>query len=143
MTSNFRHTIAVRYGDCDMQRVVFNANYLAYVDDAVDSWMRTALAVPLQATSDPSNLHGVGFDFMVKKVTLTWSKPLQFSEVVDLDCAVSRWGTSSFDIDVIGSVVGDERFSACVTYVSVDPTSHMPVPVPSLVKTSLGFTTPS
>ena len=32
--------VRVRYGECDMQQVVFNANYLAYVDDAIDTWMR-------------------------------------------------------------------------------------------------------
>jgi acyl-CoA thioesterase FadM len=30
----YRHTIRVRYGECDMQRVVFNAHYFAYCDDA-------------------------------------------------------------------------------------------------------------
>ena len=30
----------VRYGECDQQGVVFNAHYLAYVDDALDQWLR-------------------------------------------------------------------------------------------------------
>jgi YbgC/YbaW family acyl-CoA thioester hydrolase len=34
------HEIRVRYGEVDMQRVVFNANYLAYCDDAADLWFR-------------------------------------------------------------------------------------------------------
>ena len=33
---SFRHSIRVRYGECDMQGVVFNAHYLAYVDDALE-----------------------------------------------------------------------------------------------------------
>ena len=36
----YRHALRVRYGECDMQQVVFNANYLAYIDDAIDTWMR-------------------------------------------------------------------------------------------------------
>ena len=36
----FHHEIAVRYGEVDQQGVVFNAHYLAYVDDAMDHWMR-------------------------------------------------------------------------------------------------------
>ena len=38
-----RHRFRVRYVDCDAQRVMHNAHYLAYVDDAVDSWFREAL----------------------------------------------------------------------------------------------------
>jgi acyl-CoA thioesterase FadM len=32
----------VRYGEVDMQRVVFNAHYLAYCDDAVERWGSTS-----------------------------------------------------------------------------------------------------
>ncbi len=133
----FRHSVKVRYGDCDMQRIVFNANYLAYVDDAVDTWMRTAFADQLSATDDPSNLHNIGFDFMLKTVNITWASPLRFAETVDLDCSVARWGTTSFNIDVFGSVEGDERFTSTITYVSVDPRTQRPTPVPESVKSVL------
>lgn len=141
--SPYRHSITVRYGECDMQRVVFNANYLAYVDDAVDNWMRSALSSELEQAGDPTNLHNVGFDFMVKKATVTWTSAVRFAETVDLDCSIARWGTTSFDVEVLGTVGGDKRFDAVVTYVSVNPDSQRPVPVPALVKDSLGFTNPS
>jgi acyl-CoA thioester hydrolase len=117
-----------------MQRVVFNANYLAYVDDAVDNWMRSALSSQLEQAGDPTNLHNVGFDFMVKKATVTWTSAVRFAETVDLDCSISRWGTTSFDVQVFGNVEGERRFDAVVTYVSVDPDVQRPVPVPTLVK---------
>ena len=44
----FQHTVRVRYGEVDMQRVVFNAHYLAYCDDAADLWFRT-IGAPLEA----------------------------------------------------------------------------------------------
>ncbi|MFM8857125.1 MAG: acyl-CoA thioesterase [Actinomycetota bacterium] len=141
--SPYRHSITVRYGECDMQRVVFNANYLAYVDDAVDNWMRSALSSELEQAGDPTNLHNVGFDFMVKKATVTWTSAVRFAETVDLDCSIARWGTTSFDVEVLGTVGGDKRFDAVVTDVSVNPDSQRPVPVPALVKDSLGFTNPS
>ena len=34
-------TIRVRYGEVDAQGVVFNAHYLAYLDDVSDTWLRT------------------------------------------------------------------------------------------------------
>ena len=117
-----------------MQRVVFNANYLAYVDDAVDTWMRESLSEALSHSDDPTSLHSIGFDFMVKKATVTWTAAVRFAETVDLDCSVVRWGTSSFDVKVVGSVAADERFISDVTYVSVDPQSQRPVLIPDLVR---------
>ena len=50
------HRIQVRYGEVDMQRVVFNAHYLAYCDDAVENWLR---ARGVQVADH-------GWDFMLK-----------------------------------------------------------------------------
>ena len=36
------HTLRVRFGECDPQGIVFNANYLAYVDVAFTEWWRDA-----------------------------------------------------------------------------------------------------
>ena len=75
-----------------MQKVVFNANYLAYIDDATDTWMRTALG----------EFETTGFDFMVKKITIEWQSAARFGEQLELDVEVRRWGTSSFDVGVTG-----------------------------------------
>ena len=90
----YRHPVRIRYGECDMQRVVFNANYLAYIDDATDTWMRTALG----------EFETTGFDFMVKKLTIEWQSAARFGELLELELEVTRWGTSSYDIGVIGRV---------------------------------------
>ncbi len=126
----YRHTIRVRYGECDMQSVVFNAHYLAYCDDAIDTWFRTTLAAD-------GGMEHLGFDFMVKSVNLTWHRPLVFGEVADLDCSISRWGTSSFDVRVDASSDGDDRFTATLTYVSVVPQENVPTPVPQRVRALL------
>ena len=39
MTTPYRHTIRVRYGEVDKQGVVFNAHYMAYMDDAMETWL--------------------------------------------------------------------------------------------------------
>ena len=69
----FRHVVRVRYGECDMQKVVFNANYLAYIDDAVDTWFRTVFA-------PEGSFEELGFDFMVKRIELEWQSPARFGE---------------------------------------------------------------
>ena len=127
----YRHSVRIRYGECDMQRVVFNAHYFAYCDDAVDTWFRTAL------TPDGSGFESIGFDFMLKKAELVWHAPLFFGEIADLDCCVSRWGTTSFDVQIAGSASGTPRFDATMIYVSTVPHENRPQPVPEHVRAIL------
>ena len=134
---SYVHTLRVRYGECDMQRVVFNANYFVYCDDAVDTWTRFALADELKKSGTSTDLHAIGFDFMLKTTQLTWHSPVKFGDTLDMKCEVSRWGNSSFDVAINGSVDGNSRFDAVITYVSVDPTSQRPAPIPAFVKDAL------
>ena len=134
---SYVHTLRVRYGECDMQRVVFNANYFVYCDDAVDTWTRFALADELKKSGTSTDLHAIGFDFMLKTTQLTWHSPVKFGDTLDMNCEVSRWGNSSFDVAINGSVDGDSRFDAVITYVSVDTVTQMPTPIPDIVKKSL------
>jgi acyl-CoA thioester hydrolase len=134
---SYVHTLRVRYGECDMQRVVFNANYFVYLDDAVDMWTRHALSVELAKAGSSTDLHAIGFDFMLKTTQLTWHSPVRFGDTLAMHCEVSRWGNSSFDVAINGSVDGDSRFDAVITYVSVDPTSQRPAPIPAMVKEAL------
>ena len=123
----FRHSIRVRYGECDMQGVVFNAHYLAYVDDALEHWFDACLSPDLRA----------GFDVMLKKVTVEWVAPAKYRDVVQLDVRAARWGTTSFDVLVEGHATGRDSFTATVVYVSVKPGTHEPVPVPEDVRAAL------
>lgn len=134
---SFVYSYRVRYGDCDMQRVVWNPNYFAFCDDAVDVWVRAALQTELDKTDDPSTLHSIGFDFMLKKTTGTWTAPVKFGDVFDMACSVQRWGNTSFDVRVDGTVNGESRFVGEFVYVSIDPDSQRPVAIPEIVKNAL------
>jgi acyl-CoA thioester hydrolase len=128
---SYVHRVRVRYGECDMQKVVFNAHYMAYCDDAVDTWFRTALA------PGGEGFEALGFDFMLKTATITWHAPLTFGETADLECSVARWGNASWDVRVVGAVAGAPRFEATITYVSVTVDDHVPTPIPALVRERL------
>jgi acyl-CoA thioester hydrolase len=128
----FRQQVRVRYGECDMQGVVFNAHYLAYSDDAVDTWLRQALPGQVYAGQP-----GATFDFMTKVASVTWYRGLRFGELADLECSVSRFGRTSFDITIEGTAGGEPSFTTTLTYVSVEPGTHHPCPVPEHVRTAL------
>lgn len=129
---SFVHQIRVRYGECDMQKVVFNAHYMAYCDDAVDTWFRSEL------TPDGTGFESLGFDFMLKSATITWHAPLRFGDTADLRCSVARFGNASFDVSITGSASSEQRFDATITYVSVAPGTTTPTRVPELVRERLG-----
>jgi acyl-CoA thioester hydrolase len=124
---SYRHVVRIRYGECDMQKVVFNANYLVYIDDATDTWFREALG-PFEAT---------GFDFMVKKVSIEWQSAARFGEVLVLDLDVTRWGTSSFDVGIVGTAGDRPVLTATLVYVSTIPGQATARPVPDDVRAAL------
>jgi acyl-CoA thioester hydrolase len=103
------HHVRVRYGEVDMQRVVFNAHYLAYCDDAADLWFRSMGAL----------LEGGEWDVMVKKATITWEGGAKVHDDLAIAVSVSRWGTTSFDVRFVGTVEEGPVFTADLTYVAV------------------------
>jgi acyl-CoA thioester hydrolase len=124
----FSHSIRVRYGECDMQGVVFNPNYLVYIDDAIEQWFEHAIGRDWQEK----------FDGMVKKMTVEWFSPATNSEVIDFALSVTRWGNSSFDITVEASVGERAILTAVLVYVSVTPGGKAPCTVPDTVRAALG-----
>jgi len=122
------HEIAVRYGEVDLQRVIFNAHYLAYLDDAMDHWMRTL----------DTSFESLGWDFMLKRAELEWDGPAGLGDVIEIDSHVARWGTTSFDVAHRVHVGERAVLSAVITYVGVEPGTNRPVPPPRQVRGHLG-----
>lgn len=128
----FRHSIDIRYGECDQQGVVFNANYLAYVDDAMDHWMRSF-----------GGAEWVGsWDVMLKVAKVVWHGPASWPERLDVDCGVCRWGRTSFDVAYVVTVQGRAVADVVVTYVSVAAGTTDVVEPPADVVAAMGATVP-
>jgi acyl-CoA thioesterase FadM len=108
---------------------VFNAHYLAYIDDACDSWIRSLF---------DGSFESAGFDFVLKRADLTWHGSATIGEVIAIDVAPARWGSTSFDVRFDGGVGERAVFSAIVTYVSVTPGTTDPVPAPAHVRARIG-----
>ena len=124
---SFRHEIRVRYGEVDLQGVVFNAHYLAYVDDCIDSWLRSL----------DTHFERFGWDIMVKKASVEWLGSAGIGDVLALEPRVSRWGRTSFDVTVAGAVAERPVFEALVVYVGVETGTTTPAPVPDEVRDAL------
>ena len=123
----FRTQLRVHFSDCDAQGIVFNAHYLRFCDNVVEHWFD---AIPA--------LGGEGlWDFVVKRAQLGWSSSARAGGRLDVAAWVSRWGTTSFTASFMGTV--DERpvFTCRLVYVTIDPETGSPVPVPDVFRTAL------
>jgi acyl-CoA thioester hydrolase len=127
VSTPYRHELRIRYGEVDMQRHVFNAHYLTYVDDALDGWLRSGLG----------DYEASGFDMVLKRADITWHGAATFGDVLAIDVSARRWGNSSFDVAFEGSVEERPVFTAIVTYVSVAPGTTDPTSVAEDVRSAL------
>jgi hypothetical protein len=66
--------LRVRYGECDAQKVVFNARYGDYVDVAVNEFFRALGLGEALINGD--------LDFQLVKQTLEWTAPARFDQVL-------------------------------------------------------------
>jgi acyl-CoA thioester hydrolase len=123
----FVHSLRPRYGEIDMQGVVFNAHYLAYCDDACDSWFRATFG----------RFEDLGFDFMLKKAEITWHGAARLGDELAIALGIRQWGSTSFVVGFDGGVGERPVFEAVITYVSVRPGTAEPTPVPEQVRQAL------
>ena len=123
----YSYDIEIRYGEVDLQGVVFNAHYLAYVDHCIDRWFRSLGVLGT----------GNDWDIMVKKATVEWSGSAGIGEILTLVPRVARWGNTSFDVVVDGSVGERPVFQAQILYIGVRLGTKEPIPPPPEVRAAL------
>ena len=108
--------------------MVFNAHYLAYLDDVADTWLR-GLDEGFETT---------GWEIMLRRADLTWHGSAGVHDVLTIDAEVVRWGTTSFDM-AFEARVGDRLvLTATVYYVGVSVGDHVPIPPPAAIRAYLG-----
>lgn len=100
-------------------------------------WVRKALEPELAAIGPEAELGDLGFDFMLKAVNMTWHASAKYGERFSIDMSVTRWGTTSFDVTMIGRVEERMCTEGVFIYVSTDPITVRPTPIPDFFKNAL------
>jgi len=119
VTQRFRYFLRVRYQECDAQKVVFNARYGDYIDQACIEFLRAALPNPQDAMDGTFEIQSV------RQVT-EWKTSARFDDVLEVSMWTSRIGTTSFTLSAEIRRAGPERTTADLiatvetTYVHVD-----------------------
>jgi acyl-CoA thioester hydrolase len=130
MSRVYRHRIRVRYGECDPQGVVFNANYLAYFDVVLTEWWREALG-------SYSAMLEAGADMVVAETRILFRSSAVFDDELDFQLRVERLGTTALKCR-IDAYVGERLIvEGEIRHVFIDPETKAKRPMPDDIRAGL------
>lgn len=119
----FFHPLRVRWSECDAQGVVFNPNYLVYVDVAMTEYQR-ALGWPY-----PAALIKVGADQYTVRAETDFVASAVYDDVLDIATRLEQLGRTSFRMRT-AIFRGDDVLSQTrMTYVNVSLQDKRPLPL--------------
>ena len=121
----FIHRLRVRWVEVDMQKIVFNAHYLMYIDTAIADYWR-ALALPYEEA-----MAQLGGDLYVKKASVEYHCSARFDDQLEVALRCARVGNSSLVFS--GAIFrADALLVSCeLIYVFADPASQTSKAVPN------------
>ena len=128
--NDFVHRLRVRFGECDPQGVVFNANYLVYLDVAFTELWRERLGGYHEMIER-------GVDVMLVQSNLTYRRPAKADEEIDIRLRAASLGTTSMALEAIVEREAEPLVEAMLHYVFVDATALTKTEIPPEIRTAL------
>jgi len=126
----FSHELRVRYGECDAQGIVFNANFLAYVDVTLTEIWR-------QSMGSYDLLLKTGVDTVVGEANLRFLSPARFDDLLRIEGGFDGLGTTSTTLRLWFRRGADLLVEADIRYVFVDLENWRKAPIPEAVRQGL------
>jgi acyl-CoA thioester hydrolase len=130
MPESFVHELRVRYGECDPQGIVFNANYLLYFDVAFTEFWREAVG-PWQ------DMVAKGVDAVVANAGLRFRAPARYDDVVSCELRIVELGETSVSTEM--RITRDDTLLvvAVLEHVCVDAQTWKRTAFPDFVRDGL------
>jgi len=130
MPAPFVHRLRVRYGECDPQGVVFNANFIMYFDVALTELWREAIGrydAMLEA----------GTDMVVAEARARYLAPAGFDDELDIELRITRLGNTGMTTELVvrrddATVVEGE-----MRHVFIDPATKLKKPMPNEIRAAM------
>jgi len=121
----------VRFVECDQQGIVFNAHYLVWADEAVNTWW-------LRRGVDWSAVSALGIEYVVVASALEWRASARYGDTVEVDADVEKLGRTSLTLRFVIRVGERECCVVRTTYVCTTGGTSSPWPeeIRSLVSES-------
>jgi acyl-CoA thioester hydrolase len=124
------HTIRVRYGECDLQGIVFNAHYLGYFDTSITELWRAACG-SYQAMLDR------GVDIVLAEARLRFRRPARFDDELELSVGLTHVGNTSVRTEHVARCGGELVAEGELRHVLVDRQTMAKAPVPDWMRDGL------
>ena len=120
----FRYYLRVRYGECDAQKVVFNARYGEYVDLSITEFFRALGYGEQMVTAE--------VDFQLAKQVTQWRSPARYDDVLEGSVSTLQVGNTSFTLQCAFRIAGRDAVicESETVYVLVDNRTLTKKPVP-------------
>jgi acyl-CoA thioester hydrolase len=130
----FKTRLKVRYSEVDAQRIVFNSNYLNYIDIAVADYFREGLQLDL-AELEKDEI----FDYVLKKVTLNYHKSATMYDWLNIWCRTVKMGNTSMVMEFAITRDGEEGalLTSEIVYVSYNPKKKATQPIPDFLRQTI------
>ncbi|MGL4230081.1 MAG: acyl-CoA thioesterase [Casimicrobium sp.] len=127
----FFHRLRVRWAEVDLQRVVFNGNYLLYFDVAfTEFWRSTELPSVMAQNAE-------GRELFARKATIEYHGSAQFDDELDIGVRCAKLGRSSMTI-ALAIFRGDEHLiDGELVYVYADAQEKKSVEIPERWRAAL------
>ena len=124
MAEPFIHRLRVRYSECDLQGVLFNANYLAYMDHTITELWRAAYG-------GYTVMLDRGADIVVAEANLHFRAAARFDEEVVIEATVTNLGTTSITTAFrFFDAAGELLLEAEIRHVWIDPQTRAKTQMP-------------
>lgn len=128
----FRHRQRVRFGETDMQGVVYYANYLLFAEVGRVAYLR-ALGIDYRR-----DLIERGIDFTIGEASVRYQAPLRFDDEYDIRVRVGEIRGSSWTFEYAFDRADGRRCAIGSTVqVIVDPTTGRAARIPAQLRSVL------
>jgi acyl-CoA thioester hydrolase len=130
MAQTFVHRFRVRYSECDPQGVVFNANYVAYLDVVFTELWRETLG-------RYQDLVDGGIDTVVAEVNVRYLGSAEFDDEIEFQARVVQLGSTSLVTEFEATVEERPVVWARLRHVFIDAAAKEKTEMPAHVREAL------
>lgn len=132
----FRHTLRVRFQECDPQGVVYFARYPEYYDITITELWREALGGYQQMVD-------TGIDMVVVEQRTRYLAPARFDDVVEVEVRIDRLGTTSMLSSYTVARDGEPLVEGEFCHVFIAAATKAKAPIPDAVRAALAGYAPA
>ena len=135
MPERYVHELRVRYGECDPQGIVFNANYLLYFDVAFTEYWRDRVG-------PWDDMVSFGVDVVVAEANLRFRAPARFDDVLALEVTTEELGKTSMTTRIDVQRDGELLVEMRLRHVFVDRATWSKTAMPDGIREQLAAPAP-